>query len=203
MEEKINKVKKRIKGDRIFISIILFVMICIATYTTYEIVKFSFMSSESFAVKVVDKGSLKGLYCLLIDGQNWDTVDYNEYLASVDENGNINIKMCVIIQEIGTLIKTIIMAIIFCFAYLILVNIYEPFSPKNIYRLRIIAVLTMLLALLPESVMIIVKLVVFYNVNISISQINFFVLMTGVLLGVISEIFNYGHELQEEIEQIA
>lgn len=178
-------------------------MIGIATYTTYEIVKFSLMSSESFEVKMVDEGSLKGLYCLFIDGQNWDTVDYNEYLANVDENGNINIKMCVIIQEIGTLIKSIIMAIIFCFAYLILVNLCEPFSKKNIYRLRIIAVLTMLLALLPESVMIIVKLVVFYNVNIRISQINFFVLMTGVLLGVISEIFNYGHELQEEIEQIA
>jgi hypothetical protein len=121
----------------------------------------------------------------------------------VDKNGNTNIKMCVIAQEVGTLVKIIFMGIIFNFAYLILDNIFEPFSKKNIMRLRIMAVLTMLLALMPEIIMNTIKMIFFYNMNIRFSSINFFVMITGVLLGIISEVFKYGPELQEEIEQIA
>ena len=203
MEEKIAKVKRCVKGDRIFIRVLLFLMISVATYTLGDIVNYSLKSAESFEVKMVDDGIFKGYYCLYIDGENYDTVDYNEYLSSVDENGNTNIKMCIIAQEVGTLVKIIFMGIIFNFAYLILDNIFEPFSKKNIMRLRIMAVLTMLLALMPAIIMNSIKMIYFYNINIGFSQINFFVMMTGVLLGVISEVFKYGHELQEEIEQIA
>ncbi len=202
MEEKIVKIKKSIKGDRIFIFVLVLVMIGMATSTIIDIVKYSLKNAESFKVKMVDDGSWAGYYCLYIDGENYSTVDYNVYLSSIDENGNTNIKMSIIIQKVGALIRTIFMGLIFYFAYLILDNIFEPFSKKNIIRLRIMAVLTMLLALLPATIMNIIKMVVFYNMNITFSQINFFVLMSGVLLGVISEVFKYGHELQEEIEQI-
>lgn len=203
MEGKIEKVKKRVKGDRIFIRVVLFIMTVIAINTIVDIVNYSLKSAESFDVKMVDEGSLKGYYCLYIDGENFNTVDYNEYFSSVDEKGNTNIKMCIIIQEVGTLVRTIFMGIIFNFAYLILDNIFEPFSKNNIMRLRAIAVLTMLLAIIPAIIMNSIKMMFFYNINIVFSQINFFVMMTGVLLGVISEVFKYGHELQEEIEQIA
>lgn len=203
MESKIKKVKKSVNGDRIFIRIVLVVMTVIAINTTSDIVRYSLKSAESFEVKMVDEGSFKGYYCLYIDGENFNTIDYNEYVSSVDEKGNTNIKMCVIIQEVGTLVRTIFIGIIFNFAYLILDNIFEPFSKKNIMRLRIMAVLTMLLAIMPAIIMNSIKMIYFYNINIGFSQINFFVMMIGVLLGVISEVFKYGHELQEEIEQIA
>jgi len=203
VESKIRKVKKSVNWDRIFIRVVLVVMTVIAINTIVDIVNYSLKSADSFEVKMVAEGSFKGYYCLYIDGENFNTVDYNEYFSSVDENGNTNIKMCVIIQEVGTVVRTIFIGIIFNFAYLILDNIFEPFSKKNIMRLRIMAVLTMLLALMPAIIMNSIKMIYFYNINIGFSQINFFVMMTGVLLGVISEVFKYGHELQEEIEQIA
>jgi membrane protein YdbS with pleckstrin-like domain len=203
MEARIAKVKKRVKGDRKFISLVVSLMIIIAAGVAVDIVKYYYKSENYFEVKMVDEGNSKGYYCLFIDGENWDTVDYNEYVTTVDENGNANIKMSFLIQKVGTLVRTIFMAVIFHFAFLILDNIFEPFSKRNIKRLRIIAVLTMLLALIPGAIMEVLKLLFFYKSHITFSQINFFVLMTGILLGVLSEVFKYGHELQEEIEQIA
>jgi ABC-type sugar transport system permease subunit len=203
VEEKIRKIEKKVKGDRFFINLVLIIMIAMASSTVINIIKYSLKNPESFEVKFVNDENFKGLYCLFIDGENFKIVDYNDYLSSVDENGNTNIKMCVIIQEIGTLIRTIIMSIIFYFAYLILDNIMEPFSNKNIKRFRFMAVLTMLLAILPAFFMIFIKSIYFSNINIKLSYNNFFILMMGILLGIISEIFKYGHELQEEIEQIA
>ena len=203
MDEKIEKIKKRVKGDRRFIEFILFAMVGLAATAIMDIVKYAGKSPDQFEVRMADDESFKGYYCLYIDGESWDTVDYNEFMTTVDENGNTNIKMCVIIQETGKLIRTIIMGFIFYFAFLILDNIFEPFSKRNIRRLRVIAVLTMLLAIVPAAAMLIFKMVVFSHVNLGFSQINFFVLMTGILLGIISEIFKYGHELQEDMDQIA
>lgn len=201
MEDKIMKVKKAVKGDRIFLSFVVTLLIGFACNHIYDIVQLSKKTPEVFEVNMVEKQGLGDTYRLFVEGEQWSEVNYNEYM-SVDAKGNTNFKMCLIIEKAGKITSNLFMAVIFYFAYLILDNIFQPFSKNNIRRLRIIAVLTMLLSLMPVVVMTIMRIIYFSYVNIPVSQINPFIILTGILFGVLSEIFKYGFELQDEIDQI-
>lgn len=202
MEEKIIKIKKAVKGDRIFLSLIVTLLIGFACNHIYDIVQLSKKAPEVFEISRIEKEGQGDTYHLLIEGEQWGEVNYNEYMSSVDAQGNKNFKMCLIIEKVGKITSNLFMAVIFYFAYLILDNIFQPFSKNNIKRLRIIAVLTMLLSLMPVVVMTVMRILYFSYVNIPVSQINPFIILSGILFGVLSEIFKYGFELQDEIDQI-
>ncbi|MBA4688539.1 DUF2975 domain-containing protein [Candidatus Galacturonibacter soehngenii] len=202
MEDKIMKMKKEIKGDRIFLSLIVTLLIGFAFNHIYDIVQLAKKAPEVFEVKMIEDERQNGTYHLFVEGEQWSEVNYNEYMASVDAQGNTNFKMCLIIEKVGKITSNLFMAVIFYFAYLMLDNIFQPFSKNNIRRLRIIAVLTMLLSLMPVVVMTIMRYVYFSYVNVAVSQINPFIILSGILFGVLSEIFKYGFELQDEIDQI-
>lgn len=203
MEERINKLKKGVKTDGIITLIIVLIMLASSVASLVDIIKLSNKNSQAFEVKILNDGKDKGNYCLFIDGENQGPVDYNEYLAYVDSNGNINVKICHIAAGIAVLIRRLFMAVIFHFAYLILKNIFKPFCKNNIRTLRIMSLLTLLLSCVPALVEDVIKAVTFGNTTIVFSQMDFFAFMMAVLLGIISEVFKYGNYLQEEIEQIA
>lgn len=203
MEERINKLKKGVKTDGIITLIIVLIMLASSVASLVDIIKLSNKNSQAFEVKILNDGKDKGNYCLFIDGENQGPVDYNEYLAYVDSNGNINVKICHIAAGIAVLIRRPFMAVIFYFAYLILKNIFKPFCKNNIRTLRIMSLLTLLLSCVPALVEDVIKAVTFGNTTIVFSQMDFFAFMMAVLLGIISEVFKYGNYLQEEIEQIA
>ncbi|NLZ48092.1 MAG: hypothetical protein GX895_04760 [Clostridiales bacterium] len=203
MEERINKLKKGVKTDGIITLIIVLIMLASSVASLVDIIKLSNKNSQAFEVKILNDGKDKGNYCLFIDGENQGPVDYNEYLAYVDSNGNINVKICHIAAGIAVLIRRLFMAVIFYFAYLILKNIFKPFCKNNIRTLRIMSLLTLLLSCVPALVEDVIKAVTFGNTTIVFSQMDFFAFMMAVLLGIISEVFKYGNYLQEEIEQIA
>lgn len=202
MEDKTMKIKKAVKGDRIFLSLVVTLLIGFACNHIYDIVQLSKKPPEVFEVNMVEKQGQGDTYRLFVDGEQWSEVNYNEYMSSLDAQGNTNFKMCLIIEKAGKITSNLFMAVIFHFAYLILDNIFQPFSKNNMKRLRIIAVLTMLLTLMPIVVMTIMRIIYFSYVNIPVSKINPFIILTGILFGVLSEIFKYGYELQDEIDQI-
>lgn len=192
------------KGDSIFIFIIICLMLAIAANAVIEIIQHTNKDTSAFEVKMVED-NWGGKYCLFIEGENYMPVNYNVYMY-VDENGDTNPKMCLIIHELGIAVNAVMMGFIFLLSYFVLKNSIEqgtPFIKKNVTILRIIAVMTMLVAIIPECIKMITMLVVFNKGTVNFTQVNFFVLIVGVLIGVISEIFHYGYKLQEEMDQIA
>lgn len=202
MEEKIMKIKKAVKADHAFLALLITFILALATNQLYDIVQLSKKGDAAFEVKIANEGDYKGTYNLYIDEERLEQVNYNDYVAMVDENGNTNYKIIFIIEKTGKIAGFLVMALVIYFAYLILDNIFEPFSKRNIRRLRLIAFGTMLLSVLPMAVMAIMRMIYFSSTSFSLSQLNFFVLLAGVLFGILSEIFKYGYELQDEIDQI-
>ena len=204
MEQKMDKIKKGIKADSIFIFIVILILTVLTFISVADVIRYSQKDSGAFEMKL-DKVMDRENYCLFIDGENYTTVDYNEY-ANTDAGGNTNEKMCLIIDSTGRAVSSIMMAVLFLFAYFMMQNIVKdgkPFSRKNINRLRIMAVITMLAALIPGSVEMLMTFAVFSNAIVQLPQVTILVLVLGVLLGVISEVFRYGYELQEDLDQIA
>jgi len=204
MEQKMEKIRKGIKADSIFIFIVILILTVLTIVSVADVIRYSQKDSSAFEMKL-DKVMNREDYCLFIDGENHTMVDYNEY-GNIDESGNTNEKMCLIIDSTGNAVSSIMMAVLFLIAYFMMQNIVKegkPFSRKNIKRLRIMSIIIMLAALIPGSVKLLMTFAVFLNVTVQFSQISFLVLVLGVLLGVISEVFRYGYELQEDLDQIA
>ena len=204
IEQKMEKIRKGIKADSIFVLIVILIMTVLTVVSVADIIRYSQKDSSAFEMKL-DQVMNKENYCLFIDGENYITVDYNEY-ANTDTNGNTNEKMCLIIDSAGNAVSSIMLGALFLIAYFMMRNIVKeskPFSRENINRLRVMAVTTMLAAIIPGIVKMLMTFAVFLNATVQFSQISFLVLVLGVLLGVISEVFRYGYELQEDMDQIA
>ena len=199
MEEKITKMKKTASKYRKFISFLSFLMLSLIILTAIDIFDLSKKSADAFEVRSNETGA----YTLYIDGVQWSNTDYNEYMSNVDKNGNTNFKLCILIDKVKSLVTYIFMAFNIHLVFLMLDNIFEPFSVKNIKRLRFIALLTFLMPLVTAAVTGLIKLYVFQNPTLYFSNINFMVCLLGVIIGVISEIFKFGYDLQDEINQYA
>lgn len=98
-------------------------------------------------------------------------------------------------------------AIIFVFS-LVLKEVHRtgrPFSEKIIKRLRVMAIMLMLASVVPEAAAMIAG---FFDSNATyglfrMESINLGIMAFGVVVGLISEIFKYGYELQENMDSIA
>lgn len=78
-----------------------------------------------------------------------------------------------------------------------------PFSMRNVFKLRAIAVLSFFVALLPVAINAISSIILFKYLTFEFSSLNFYIISIGIVFGIISEIFKYGSNLQEEMDQIA
>ncbi|MDD6772203.1 MAG: DUF2975 domain-containing protein [Inconstantimicrobium porci] len=103
-------------------------------------------------------------------------------------------------------IRVIVIFLIFLFMDIILRAVLKhgkPFTKKTVNCLRTISILIMLVALLPKTAA--VAEGILYS-GTSVVTIDFIkdgaVLMIGAVIGIISEIFRYGCDLEEEMDYI-
>ncbi len=101
-----------------------------------------------------------------------------------------------------------IAAALFLFS-LILGEIHKtgrPFSKKIIKNLRAMAFVLIFASVLPNTAASVIYGFLDPNavsISLSFSSINLTIMVFGVVVGLFSEIFNYGYELQENIDSIA
>lgn len=89
---------------------------------------------------------------------------------------------------------------------LIMVDIFrkgKPFSKSIIVKLRVLAVWIIVGAFLPNVVTFIVEILTIQEAEFSMGGRDAFVAILGVIIGIVSEIFHYGYELQEDMDSIA
>lgn len=87
-------------------------------------------------------------------------------------------------------------------------KIGKPFSKRIINELRVLAVFVIVGGMLPDAIVSIITDIVngtFSQVDIDLmlSSKNIIISIIGVVIGVVSEIFVYGYELQDDIDLIA
>lgn len=199
--------QKKIKVDNIILWGFCILCGLVILFHINQINQYSRMNNSSFEVKLgpTDTKNNTYNYYLYIDGKQYYPVDYNDY-GRLDENGKTNVKANIILDHLNGIVKSILIEIIFIFLYGMLSEVRNgitPFSMRNVLRLRIIAVLSFFVALLPVAVNIIFSIIVFQFVAFEFSSLNFYIISIGVVFGIISEIFKYGYVLQEDMDQIA
>lgn len=114
--------------------------------------------------------------------------------------------------SLDTMIKSVVFYGFMCVLLIIFSTILneihktgKPFSKKIIIKLQIMAVLLIVLGVLPDMVIMIVGFVgpaSAFTVNL-FEYDNVLPMVFGVCIGLVSEIFKYGYEIQEDIDQIA
>ena len=77
----------------------------------------------------------------------------------------------------------------------------KPFTKQNVTKLRVMAWLCIAVAVLPS---IVTSFAGFFD-DKAVFQLTFNLIpgLFGAFIGIISEIFHYGHELQDEMDSIA
>lgn len=110
-------------------------------------------------------------------------------------------------EQLGNLVRTILVFIIFLFLDILLTDIRKnrkPFAIKTVNCLRAMAVCTMLISILPKAVMSIggfFDSTASFILTFRLIQDGVF-LMIGAAIGIISEIFRYGIELEDDLDSI-
>jgi len=207
MNANMKLLQKKIKVDTIVLCIICILFAISIISNIGQINEYSRMNKSSFEVKLgtTDTVNNTNNYYLYIDGEQYRPVDYNNY-GRLDDTGKTNAKANLIMDNVNEVIKSIIIEIIFIFLYIMLSRVKKgltPFSVDNVSILRIIAFLSFFLALLPVGVNMVGSMIAFQYATIYYSPLNFYVIAIGVVFGIISEIFKYGCDLQEDMNQIA
>jgi hypothetical protein len=204
------KIKKALKVDSIFVFFLIFLMFALSIGSIVYIIKYTQLNPEEFELKIIEEGIeediSKGSYGLFISGELYSKVNYNEYARKSISDGKTNEKMCLLIDCVHRAAYYILLGIVFMFIYLIMKNIIKegrPFSKTNILFLRIVAILVMLTSIIPGVIKSLMTFFIFLNPEISSEYINFLGLILGVLIGILSNIFKHGSEIQEDIDNIA
>jgi len=207
MNSNIKLLQKKLKVDTIILWIVC-ILFGIAILSNVEkIIEYSQMNSSSFEVKIAPTDTVNHTdnYYLYINDEQYYPVDYNNYMR-LDDTGNMNVKANIIMDNVNGIVRSILMEIIFILLYIMLLQVKRgltPFSRKCVSILRRVAIFSFLLALLPKIVDIAGSIIIFQCITISFSSLIFYIISIGVVFGILSEIFKFGCELQEDVDQIA
>lgn len=108
---------------------------------------------------------------------------------------------------LGDGIRSILLAVVFVLLALILGEIQKngkPFTKANCTKLRVMAIITICCAFVP---MLVASVAGFFDPNatfqLSLEMNDIFLGIAGAIIGIVSEIFYYGNELQDEMDSIA
>lgn len=207
MSSELKKVQKGIKWDMIILVAICLVFAVIIMSKISNTAEYLSKETSDFEIKLEDTDTINGTknYYLYVLGEQQYPVDYNVY-ASLDSEGNTNVKINLILEEIRGILNCLIMEIIFILIWRMLWFIKKgesPYTKKSVVLLQGVSILSMVLALVPCTVEVIGVFVAFQYVEFQVSSINFYVLAIGAVFGILSEIFRYGCVLQEDMNQIA
>lgn len=207
MNTNMKLLQRKLKVDTIVLWIVCILFALTILSNVGQIIEYSQKNSSSFEVKLAPTDTVNNTnnYYLYIDGEQYYPVDFNNY-GRLDNSGNTNVKANIILDKVNGIVRSVLMEIIFILLYTMLSRVKNgltPFSRKCVSILRSVAIFSFLLALLPKVVDIAGSMIIFQYITISFSSLNFYIVSIGVVFGILSEIFKFGCELQEDIDQIA
>lgn len=207
MNEALVNVRKRLKWDTIAMVVVIILLFALAGSSVAQAIIQGTKDRSSFEVRLeYDSDMNSSYYILYIDGEPHSIVNYNDYVRADGTTNGANPKAALIIEYSVRAFQCLLGAAVFFMMYLIFVQVqkeHTPFTRKNVRYLRIAAVLTMLLGLLPGAVKLFMSIVVYNSTYVPFTVGALLTVVIGIVLGMISEIFMYGCAVQEDLDQIA
>ena len=215
MDKKIETVKQKLKGDIYCIYIIFIALTCLIAVTIFNTVKFGLVPASEYKVELtldeMSEDTAFEYYSLYIDGENMGAVDYNEMCsdnANDDTDDNKCIKTMFLAGEVEKILKLIIISVVVASVYFMFDKIKKgesPFQRDSVKILRCAAILIIVEGILPGVVKF---LIAFFSMscvsmNMTFDPQDIFIVVLGIVVGMISEVFRYGCDLQEDSDLIA
>ena len=206
MNKDLKKMKNTLKSDTIAILVfaIIFGIIAILNIISLAVHLTKDKSAFEITLKEDDVNNSQEYY-LYIDGEEYATIDYNDY-ALYTFDGKNDYKTAAILEQFqfvcGSLLLSVITILLYRF-FLTAMKEQGPFVKQSIITLRIISGLCFALALLPSLVTVIVRFVTYGQAECRIEPQNVFTFIISGVFFMISELFQYGVALQEDSNLIA
>lgn len=143
-------------------------------------------------------------YELFKDGEHKCDIDINAFNL-LDENGNTDIRYCLLIQDAKNLCYVVILSAMLIVVIFIVNDTIEgaPFTHQNAKRIRLIGALQIALAILPGLVSFMMTFFKFAYVNLQLQWNDFYMLIIAFAIMTLAQVFDYGVKLQEDVDSIA
>ena len=198
--------KERRKKVR-FMQAVAFFLVMIMLFSVEDFVTDLMSKNESFEIRYeMPLGVTNGqhVYELFRDGEHVCDVDVNEFNL-LDENGDTDIRYCLLIEDVRNLCYVIILSIMMIVVIIIVNDTIagSPFTRKNVKRIRWIGVLQIAIAIVPGLVTLLMKFFKFEYANIQFRWSNFFMFIIAFAIMSLAQVFDYGVKLQEDVDSIA
>ena len=204
MEEK--TLKARRKKIRIMQGISFF-LVMILLFSLQDLIRDLRTNNDQYEIRLeMPFGVTNGqqVYELFRDGEHVRDVDYNEFNL-LDENGNMDVKYCLLIQDVRNLSYVIILSAMLIIVITIVDNSIggSPFTRQNAKRIRMIGILQIAIAIVPGLTTFLMKFFKFEYASIEFRWTNFYMFIIAYAIMTLAQVFDYGVKLQEDVDSIA
>lgn len=204
MKTNLNKLNKGIMVTRIMLIVFILLNGWITGLTIYRMAYFGAKDESAFTIAQLDNHNGTQSAWLMIDGERYTTIDSYEFMPN--PKGEPVHKEHLMIDEGIELGKDVIILAILVLLFVMSCGYSKgisPFNMRSVNFLRIIAILTLCLALVPEWVGMKIRAAMTGSAATNIDTVEFYMMALALAVGMIAEIFRYGIAVQEDSDSIA
>ncbi|MBQ4523976.1 MAG: DUF2975 domain-containing protein [Lachnospiraceae bacterium] len=213
MIKSLEQAKKHLKADTTGILILMIMFFSLSAHSLVNAIRYSKESLDAYEVVLVEEDSEDdkkscNYYAIYIDGVEYGELDYNEYCNIEEEKVPDYLKATCVAHEGEKAIQCVIIGFILFCLLVIFMDVKRgktPFQKRSVDCLRIAAILTMCVNIVPWIVRLMTLIVCLESVTIfgNLTPSGLFVIAIGGVIWMIAEIFKYGCALQEDSDLIA
>lgn len=204
MKTNLNKLNKGIMVTRIMLIVFILLTCWITGLTTYKLMHYAGMDESSFTIAQLENHNGTESAWLMIDGERYIPIDAYEFMPN--PKGEPVHKEHLMIDQGVELGKDVIILAILVLLFAMSCGYSKgksPFNMRSVNFLRIIAILTLCLALVPEWLGMKIRASMTGSAATNIDTVEFYMMALALAVGMIAEIFRYGIAVQEDSDSIA
>ena len=204
MKNNLNKLSKGLIVTRILLLGFILLTCWITGMTTYKLMHYAGMDESAFTIAQLENYNGTESTWLMLDGVRHVPIDAYDYTTRPD--GKTVYKEHLMIDQGVELGKDLIILAILVLLFVMSCSCGKcksPFNMRSVIFLRIIAVLTLCLALVPEWVGMKMRSSLTGSAATEIDTVEFYMMALALAVGMIAEIFRYGIAVQEDSDSIA
>ncbi len=204
MKNNLNKLGKGLLVTRILLIGFILLTGWITGMTTYKLVNYSTMDESAFTIAQLENHNGTESAWLMLDGERHVPIEPYDYTTRPD--GKTVYKEHLMIDQGVELGKDVIVLAILVLLFVMSCGYSKgksPFNMRSVIFLRIIAVLTLCLAIVPEWIGTNIRASLTGGAATEIDTVEFYMMALALAVGMIAEIFRYGIAVQEDSDSIA
>ncbi len=204
MKTNLNKLGKGLLVTRILLIGFILLTCWITGLTTYKLAYYAGKDESAFTAAQLENYNGTESTWLMLDGEQHAPIEPHEYTTRPD--GKTVYKEHLMIDQGVELGKDLIILAILVLLFAMSCGYSKgksPFNMRSVIFLRIIAVLTLCLALVPEWVGMKIHASLTGSAVTEIDTVEFYMMALALAVGMIAEIFRYGIAVQEDSDSIA